>query len=91
MGAPKASVSRRTATEGDHVAFAQRRQKRMAMRRGAKALEVARTRQDKARRFADAAPNMPSAEDRALLIQYAKFLDEEAAKLKAIAAANERD
>jgi hypothetical protein len=45
-------------------------------------LEVARFRRHKAYCLARDAPSMPLAEDRARLIQYAKFFEEEAAKLE---------
>jgi hypothetical protein len=45
--------------------------------------EVARFRREKARRYADEAASMSHAEDRARLIGYAKFLEEEAVKLEA--------
>jgi hypothetical protein len=62
-----------------------------AMRRAAKTLKVAHAKRDKAPRFGNDAPNMPWGEDGALLIQYAKFLDEEAANLEARAVAKGRD
>ena len=46
-------------------------------------LEVARHRRDKARCLARDAASLALAEDRARVIQYAKFLEEEAIKLEA--------
>jgi hypothetical protein len=53
------------------------------MRKAIELREVARFRREKARRCADAAASMDLAEDRARLIGYAKYLEEEAVKLEA--------
>ena len=52
------------------------------MRTAMELREVARFRREKARRCADAAASMGLPEDRARLIGYVKFLEEEAVKLE---------
>ena len=52
------------------------------MRTAMELREVAQFRREKARRYADAAASMGLPEDRARLIGYAKFFEEEAVKLE---------
>ena len=54
-------------------------------------LDVARHRRDKARCFARDAAHLAHAEDRARVIEYAKFLEEEAVKLEARADQRSRE
>jgi hypothetical protein len=64
------------------VAFIAQRQEAL-MRTSTEVLEVARHRRDKARCLARDAAGLALPEDRARVIQYAKFLEEEAIKLEA--------
>jgi hypothetical protein len=64
------------------VTFIAQRQE-VTMRTTTDVLEVARHRRDKARCLARDAAGLALAEDRARVIQYAKFLEEEAIKLEA--------